>query len=60
VSSPRTLTSSGSRRKESPRCLRLGLTVTALIAEIRSCRSQVSRIGVWPRGASVRRTVALP
>jgi hypothetical protein len=37
----------------------LGLIVTALMAEMRSCRSQVSRIGVWPRGVRVRRTVGV-
>src|ERR1700722_19312648 len=31
----------------------------ALIAEILSRRSQQGRIGVWPRGASVRRTVGV-
>ena len=46
-------------RKYSPSCLRLGLIVTALMAEMRSCRSQVFKIGVWPRGAKVRRTVGV-
>jgi hypothetical protein len=46
VSSPWALTSSGSSRKYRPSLRRFGLTVTALMAEIRSCRSQLLRIGV--------------
>ena len=52
-----TLVSSGRSWKYSPNRLFTGLTVTQLIAEIRSCRSQRRRIGVWPIGAKVRRTV---
>ena len=51
VSSPWALASSGSRRKYRPSRRRVGLTVTALMAEIRSWRSQLLRIGVLPRGA---------
>src|SRR4030042_1634379 len=42
--------------KYRPRRCRFGETVTAEITESRSCRSQLYRIGVWPRGAQVRRT----
>ena len=59
MSSPWALASSGSRRKYRPSRRRFGLTVTALMAEIRSCRSQLLRIGVLPRGARVRRTVGV-
>jgi len=59
TSSPCTVAFTGSNSKYSPGLPSRGLSVMQLIAEIRSRRSQQSRIGVWPRGARLRRTVGV-
>ena len=58
MSSPWALASSGSRRKYRPSRRRFGLTVTALMAEIRSWRSQLlqdRRLAPGGQGAADRR-----
>ena len=56
---PLTFLLSGSSSKKRLGLWRLGLSLSTLMAEMRSCRSQAAWMGVCPRGAKVRRRVGL-